>query len=78
MPAAYLRPAFLPGYIFDSDCGAEAQHGAGSMRKLDVRLMQQLAEMLHKVDTYIQTLKPLRECVLGDSAVCSCQMVLMH
>lgn len=51
--AACLRPAFLLVYIIDSDCDAQAQHGARKERKLEARLMQQLTEMLQKVNSYI-------------------------
>lgn len=60
----------------ESDYSAQVQYRTRSVRELHVHFMQQLIEMSHQVNPYVQTFKRLGEWVVGHQAPMHYQMLI--
>lgn len=63
---AQFKLAILSVDLFDSDYSIQDQQSTRTVRESGLYLMQQLTEILHEVNQYVQSIKILREWRRGD------------
>lgn len=60
MASAQIRPTIIPVYIFDRDNSDLAQQYTRGGRATDLQLMQQLTQVPHQGNLYVQSFRCLR------------------